>query len=107
MVGYTTNPIENLWVEFENIIWNYDSEGFSSVSIRLRGVTNLKRIKVKTFGDGAPGVSEIPIGVNGNFDAEIPVAFSHVENIYLTTDTQIALYGKFGAPIIIDLENPM
>ncbi len=91
----------------ESINWIYNTEkgSGSSVSVKLTGTTNIYRLRAMTYGDGIISAMEIPVK-NNTFEAEIPVAFSHVDGITLKTKTELILYGTVGLPIVIQLKNP-
>lgn len=106
IVGYNTHPDEDLWVEFDNVIWNYDVGDFSYVSVHLTGTTNADRIRIIQSGYGEIGIQEINVDESGYFDQKVGIAASHEDHVYLTTDTQIALFGQCLVPPTMDLKNP-
>ena len=107
IIGYTIEPLENIFVNVDNISWIYNSEkgAGSSVSVKITGTTNVYRLRAMTYGDGLISAMEIPVQ-NNNFEAEVPVAFSHEEGITLKTNTELIIYGTVGLPIVVQLKNP-
>lgn len=107
VIGYDVNPLDKVSTQIFSCIWEYNTEGgsFSTVRLKIKGTTNAYRLRGLTYGDGIIGAMEIPI-TNNNFDIEIPVAFSHVEGIILKTSTKLIVYGAIGSPKIIRLINP-
>ncbi|HEX2869537.1 MAG TPA: hypothetical protein VHO03_21010 [Ignavibacteriales bacterium] len=107
LIGYDVNPLGKVSTQITSTEWKYNDEGgyFSTVRCRVKGTTNAYRLRGMTYGDGLAMAMEIPI-INNNFDVEIPVAFSHVKDITLTTSTNLIVYGTVGSPKIIKLINP-
>lgn len=107
VIGYDINPLDKVSTQIYSSIWEYNAEGssFSTVRLRIKGTTNAYRLRGMTYGDGLAMAMEIPIE-NNNFDIEIPVAFSHVKDVTLTTSTELIVYGTIGLPRIIKLINP-
>ena len=107
IVGYTIDALENIIFNVESINWIYNTKkgSGSSVSVKLTGTTNVYRLRAMTYGDGIMSAMEIPVQ-NNTFEAETPVAFTHVDGITLKTNTELILYGTVGLPIVIQLKNP-
>ena len=108
LIGYSINPLNKIQLNIDKITWIYNlKEGsFSTVSVLIKGTTNIYRFRGMTYGDGISSAMEIPINNDNSFEVEIPVAFSHVEGIMIKTDSELLLYGTVGLPKIIPLVNP-
>jgi len=108
LIGYSINPLNKIILQVGEIKWNYNiKEGtFSTVSVSIKGTTNIYRMRGMTHGDGIISAMEIPIQNDGGFDTVIPVAFSHVEGVTLKTSSELLLYGTVGLPKIVSLKNP-
>jgi hypothetical protein len=108
LVGYTANPLTKIWLNVDEIKWVYNAEKgtFSTVSVKIKGSTNVYRLRGMTYGDGVAMAMEIPLQNNTDFEIEIPVAFSHVEGVTLKANSELILYGTVGLPKVISLINP-
>lgn len=108
LIGYTTNALNKILLNIDEIKWKYNIEKgtFSTVSVKLKGTTNIYRLRGMTFGDGVLMAKEITILNDDSFEIEIPVAFSHMEGVTLKTNSELLLYGTVGLPKIIPLINP-
>ena len=107
LIGYSINPLNKIQLNINEIIWKYNigKGSISTVSVLIKGTTNIYRLRGMTYGDGVLEAMEIPINNEYSFEIEIPVAFSHVEGIMLNTDGELLLYGTVGLPKIITLTN--
>jgi len=54
---------------------------------------------------GMAMVMEIPFQSNHRFEIEIPIAFTFAENIILTANSELLIYGTVGLLKIISLIN--
>lgn len=108
LVGYTANALSKIWLNVDEIKWIYNTEKgtFSRVSVKIKGSTNVYRLRGMTYGDGVAMAMEIPLQNNTDFEIEIPIAFSHVDGVTLKTNSELLLYGTVGLPKIISLRNP-
>lgn len=108
LIGYSINPLNKIQLNINEIIWKYNiGEGsFSTVSVLIKGTTNIYRLRGMTYGDGVLEAIEIPINYDNSFEKEITMAFCHVEGLMLKTDSELLLYGTVGLPKIIQLVNP-
>ena len=107
IIGYNAGVENNLWINLDKIIWEYNIEGFSHLSLYLKGRTNAYRIKIETYGDGIIFSPDIPLDNSGYFSCKSGISFSHISGIYLKNNTRIGIYGTLGLPKIIELENPL
>jgi hypothetical protein len=108
LVGYTADALSKIWLNVDEIKWIYNTEQgtFSTVSVKIRGNTNVYRLRGMTYGDGVSMAMEIPLQNNTDFEIEIPIAFSHMEGVTLKTNSELLLYGTVGLPKVISLRNP-
>jgi hypothetical protein len=108
LIGYSTNSLNKISLNIDEITWKYNTkEGtFSTVSVNIKGTTNIYRLRGMSSGDGELMANEIAIQNDDSFEIELPVAFSHIEGVTLKTDSELLLYGTVGLPKIIQLINP-
>ncbi|MBU1701909.1 MAG: hypothetical protein KJ970_07220 [Candidatus Eisenbacteria bacterium] len=104
MLSYTAGPVDSLWVDLQQIIWEYTASPHSNLRLNLQGVTNASRLRIETYGDGAIGSEPIPLNLDGSFHAEIGIAFSHLPRVLLETSSMLCVYGAPGCPVVIELE---
>lgn len=106
-IGYNVNPMQRVFVNFQEVEWIYNNSkySFSTVAVRLKGTTNAYRLRCRTSGDGLLSSAEIPV-INGHFEKTIGIAFSNISELRLTTNSELAVYGTVGLPKIISLLNP-
>lgn len=108
LIGYSTNALNKISLNVSEIKWIYNTEEgtFSTVSVKIKGITNVYRLRGVTYGDGVIMAKEIPIHNNNSFEIELPITFSHREGVTLKTSSELLLYGTVGLPKIIKLINP-
>jgi hypothetical protein len=73
--------------------WVYDTAGFSTVSLYIKGTTNARTVLVETHGDGLYGNYPLNLNSSGEFEDTVSIAFSHVSGLFLSTGTRIKFYG--------------
>jgi hypothetical protein len=73
--------------------WVYDTVGFSTVSLYVKGATNARMVLVETHGDGLYGNYPLDLNSSGEFEDTVSIAFSHVNGLFLSTSTRIKFYG--------------
>lgn len=80
IIGYSINALNKILLNVDEIKWKYNiaDRTFSTVSVYLKGTTNVYRLRASTYGDGVLMAMEIPIQDDKSFEIEIPVAFSHI-----------------------------
>jgi hypothetical protein len=108
LVGYTIGALNKIQLNLDEVNWIYNTgQGTSStVSVKIKGTTNVYRLRGMSYGDGLETAVEIPVQNDNKFEIEIPVAFSHVSGITLKTNSELLLYGTVGLPKVIELINP-
>jgi hypothetical protein len=106
LIGYTIKPLDKVILNIGEINWSYNTVGFSNLKVRLKGTSNVYRLRIMTFGDGIPVGIEIPIQNDNSFDFETTLAFSYQEGIIFKTNSELILYGTVGLPIVVTLINP-
>jgi len=108
LIGYSTNALNKILLNVDEIKWIYNIEEgtFSTVSVKIKGTTNVYRLRGMTYGDGVIMAKEIPIQNDNSFEIELQIAFSHMEGVTIKTSSELLLYGTVGLPKIIKLINP-
>ncbi|MFH1195562.1 MAG: hypothetical protein V1720_07595 [bacterium] len=108
LIGYNCVPLSQVQVNITEIKWIYNTSdnSFSTVSVKLKGTTNVYRLRGIAHGDGEISAFEIPVDTNKTFTTQYTVAFSHISGTTLTTNSELILYGTVGIPKVISLINP-
>ncbi len=107
IVAYTAGVIEDMYINLDTIVWKYDLEGPSELSILLQGTTNAYRLKIETYGDGVIWNHDMQIQSDSTFNDEVSIAFSHLPNVYKKNNTKLGIYGTVGPPKFVVLKNPL
>ena len=102
----TTATADSLWVKTEPIVWIYNTSGFSTASIMVKGNTNADSVGIETHGDGMILIYKLKLDSTNNFNDTVCIGFSHMSGIYINFDTKIILYGTNGESTEIPLLNP-
>jgi hypothetical protein len=98
--------LDSLWVKTDPIIWIYDTLGFSTVNIVVKGNTNANSAAVETYGDGSTSIHKLILGSNHIFVDTVYIGFSHMSGVFINCDTKMILYGTNGDSTEILLSNP-
>lgn len=108
LIGYNCQPLSQIQLNISEIKWTYNKEEnlFSTVSVKMKGTTNVYRLRGITHGDGIITAMEVRINSDSSFEIEYTVAFSHVSGLILKSNSELVLYGTVGLPRIITLINP-
>jgi hypothetical protein len=98
---------DSLWIKTDPIVWIYDTSGFSTVSIFIKGNTNADSVGIETHGDGLISTYKIKLNSNHAFSDSVSIGFSHVSGEYINYfDTKITLYKTNGDSAEIVVLNP-
>ncbi len=106
LIGYTIKPLNKIILKIDEIKWRFNTTGFSNVTVKIKGTTNVYRLRGMTYGDGLPIAVEIPVKDDNSFEREYTVQFDFKEGVILRNNSQLILYGTVGLPIIVTLINP-
>jgi hypothetical protein len=89
----TVDPPLHLEYALADTQWVYDTVGFSTVSLYIKGTTNARTVLVETHGDGLYGNHLVDLNSSGEFADTIAIAFSNIHGLFLSTSTRIKFYG--------------
>jgi hypothetical protein len=98
--------VDSLWVRTDSIVWIYDTSGFSTASVVVKGTTNASSVGIETHGDGLISTQRLELDSSHAFDDTVSIGFSHVSGVYITFNTKIILISANGDTAEIVVLNP-
>jgi len=102
----TLTAVDSLWVKTDPIVWIYDTSGFSTAYITVKGNTNADSVGIETHGDGEISTYKLKLDSNHIFNDTVCIGFSHMSGICISFDTKIILYEANGNSTEIVILNP-